>query len=99
MTSALIGAPGFGAPELLLIIFVLLLLFGAKKLPEIARGSGEALRIFKSETKKPETTETTTIPPAPGEIGVRTTQQTTVTESTVQPPRPTEGSTVHDPDR
>ena len=27
------------------------LLFGAKKLPELARGSGRALRIFKAETK------------------------------------------------
>jgi sec-independent protein translocase protein TatA len=40
-----------GAPEILLILLVLVLLFGAKKLPELARGSGRALRIFKSETK------------------------------------------------
>ena len=30
---------------------VLVLLFGATKLPELARGSGRALRIFKAETK------------------------------------------------
>ncbi len=40
-----------GPPEIILIILVLVLLFGAKKLPELARGSGRALRIFKSETK------------------------------------------------
>jgi sec-independent protein translocase protein TatA len=40
-----------GAPEILLILLVLVLLFGAKKLPELARGSGRALRIFKAETK------------------------------------------------
>lgn len=40
-----------GAPEILLILLVVVLLFGAKKLPELARGSGRALRIFKSETK------------------------------------------------
>jgi sec-independent protein translocase protein TatA len=40
-----------GVPELLLILLVLVLLFGAKKLPELARGSGRALRIFKAETK------------------------------------------------
>ena len=40
-----------GAPEIILIIIVLVLLFGAKKLPELARGSGRALRIFKAETK------------------------------------------------
>ena len=38
-----------GAPEIALILLVLTLLFGAKKLPELARGSGRALRIFKSE--------------------------------------------------
>jgi sec-independent protein translocase protein TatA len=40
-----------GAPEIILILAVVVLLFGAKKLPELARGSGRALRIFKSETK------------------------------------------------
>lgn len=41
----------FGPPEFLIILLILVLLFGAKKLPELARGSGRALRIFKSETK------------------------------------------------
>jgi sec-independent protein translocase protein TatA len=44
-------ALGLGAPEIALILIVLVLLFGAKKLPDLARGSGRALRIFKSETK------------------------------------------------
>jgi sec-independent protein translocase protein TatA len=38
-----------GAPEILIVLAILVLLFGAKKLPELARGSGQALRIFKSE--------------------------------------------------
>jgi sec-independent protein translocase protein TatA len=42
---------GLGAPELLIIVGIIVLLFGAKKLPELARGSGRALRIFKAETK------------------------------------------------
>jgi sec-independent protein translocase protein TatA len=42
---------GLGATEILIILLVLVLLFGAKKLPELARGSGRALRIFKAETK------------------------------------------------
>lgn len=42
---------GLGAPELLIIVGIIVLLFGAKKLPELARGSGRALRIFKTETK------------------------------------------------
>ena len=42
---------GLGAPELLILVGIIVLLFGAKKLPELARGSGRALRIFKAETK------------------------------------------------
>ena len=42
---------GLGPTEIILVILVIVLLFGAKKLPELARGSGRALRIFKAETK------------------------------------------------
>jgi sec-independent protein translocase protein TatA len=42
---------GLGPTELLIILAVLVLMFGASKLPELARGSGRALRIFKAETK------------------------------------------------
>ncbi|GAB7007860.1 Sec-independent protein translocase subunit TatA [Nocardioides sp. AN3] len=49
MTSLLLG--GLGTPELILIFLVVILLFGATKLPDLARGSGRALRIFKAETK------------------------------------------------
>jgi sec-independent protein translocase protein TatA len=53
MTHALVLPLAFdlGAPELLIILAVIILLFGASKLPELARGSGRALRIFKAETK------------------------------------------------
>jgi sec-independent protein translocase protein TatA len=62
MRSLLIG--GLGTPELLLILAVVILLFGANKLPDLARGSGRALRIFKAavspiddDTKTPEQRE------------------------------------------
>jgi sec-independent protein translocase protein TatA len=42
---------GLGTPELLIIAFVVLLLFGSKKLPDAARSLGRSLRIFKAETK------------------------------------------------
>ena len=38
-------------PELLVLVLIILLLFGAKRLPDVARGLGRSLRIFKSETK------------------------------------------------
>ncbi|MBU1088238.1 MAG: twin-arginine translocase TatA/TatE family subunit [Candidatus Omnitrophica bacterium] len=37
----------FGMPELVLILFILLLLFGASKLPEIARSMGQSINEFK----------------------------------------------------
>ncbi len=40
-----------GPMEIFLIVFVLVLLFGAKKIPDLARGTGRGLRIFKAETK------------------------------------------------
>ena len=45
MEFLLIG--GIGAPELILIVLVLLLLFGGKKLPELMRGAGRGIREFK----------------------------------------------------
>jgi sec-independent protein translocase protein TatA len=40
-----------GAPEIMLILLLVVLLFGAKKLPDTARGLGRSLRIFKAETR------------------------------------------------
>lgn len=37
--------------ELIILVLVVLVLFGAKKLPEAARGLGRSMRIFKAETK------------------------------------------------
>ena len=36
-----------GAPEIIIILFVVLLLFGAKKLPELAKGLGKGIKEFK----------------------------------------------------
>jgi sec-independent protein translocase protein TatA len=49
MLYPLIGMPQ-GA-EWLVILAIVVLVFGAAKLPDLARGTGQALRIFKSETK------------------------------------------------
>jgi sec-independent protein translocase protein TatA len=49
MTTPLIGMPQ-GA-EWLVILAIVILVFGAAKLPDLARNSGQALRIFKSETR------------------------------------------------
>ena len=43
---------GLGWPELLLIFVAVLLLFGAKRLPEIASGLGKGIREFKKSVKE-----------------------------------------------
>ncbi len=40
-----------GWPELIVILVILLLLFGAKKLPELARGLGKSAKEFRSAIK------------------------------------------------
>ena len=49
MINPMIGMPQ-GA-EWLVILAIVVLVFGAAKLPELARSSGQALKIFKDETK------------------------------------------------
>ena len=41
----------FGAPEILIILVVIILFFGASKIPELARGIGQGIKEFKSATK------------------------------------------------
>jgi len=43
--------PNLRWQELLIIVALVLLLFGAKRLPDAARGLGRSLRVFKAETK------------------------------------------------
>lgn len=50
MLNPMLGMPQ-GA-EWLVILAIVVLVFGAAKLPDLARSSGQALRIFKSETKE-----------------------------------------------
>ncbi len=68
--SSLIGMPQ-GA-EWLIILAIVILVFGAAKLPDLARGTGQALRIFKAETKglRDDDDKTgPTGPAAPGQLG------------------------------
>jgi len=39
--------PAIGMPEMLVIMIVVLLLFGSKRLPDLARGIGKSMREFK----------------------------------------------------
>ncbi len=56
--------PNIRGPELLILVLVVVLLFGAKRLPDAARSVGRSLRIFKAETKG--LVDGETAPDAPG---------------------------------
>jgi len=45
-----IGMPG--GPEMIFIVLIILLLFGAKKIPDLAKGFGKGIREFKDATKE-----------------------------------------------
>jgi sec-independent protein translocase protein TatA len=71
-----------GWPEIIIILVVLLLLFGAKRLPEMGRSLGRGMREFKDAVTNAE-------PPKPAEIGT-TPPAPTTTQSPPASPEPTE---------
>jgi sec-independent protein translocase protein TatA len=40
-----------GIPELLVILFIVILIFGASRLPELGKGLGKGIKNFKAATK------------------------------------------------
>jgi sec-independent protein translocase protein TatA len=54
---------GLGMPELLIILVIILIIFGAGKLPQIGRGLGQGIKNFKEATTK----KHEEIPPATGD--------------------------------
>ncbi|ONH22235.1 Sec-independent protein translocase subunit TatA [Pseudofrankia asymbiotica] len=57
--------PNLGTTEIIIIAVVVMVLFGAKKLPEASRSLGRSLRIFKAETKGLREDDTPAPEPAP----------------------------------
>ncbi len=50
MINPLAFIEGIGGPELIMIMFIILLLFGSNRLPELAKGLGKSVREFKKAT-------------------------------------------------
>lgn len=68
----------FGWPHLLIILAVVLLLFGATKLPALAKGVGQSVKVFRKEIKSDET-------PAEDGTGAGTTTSDAAPTETVKP--------------
>ena len=45
------SAMGLGVPELIIILFIIILIFGANRLPEIGRGIGKGIKNFKESNR------------------------------------------------
>lgn len=50
--TLLLGIGNFGGTEILLIVLAIILLFGAKRIPELFRGMGQGIREFKNASKE-----------------------------------------------
>lgn len=50
--TAMFGLFNLGGGEIILILALVLILFGAKKLPELAKGLGQGIKEFKKATKE-----------------------------------------------
>jgi sec-independent protein translocase protein TatA len=103
--SLLALLPNLGGPDLIIILLIILVLFGAKKLPELARGMGSAIKEF--QKAKDEFTDElhsagktdaakTDVRPAPNTVPQIENQPTVA----AAPPRPTpEQAPASNPDR
>jgi sec-independent protein translocase protein TatA len=82
---------GISLPELLILLIVLLLVFGAKRLPEMGRSLGKGMREFKDGVSGVEESVTTTPtsvelpPPASEPSAHRSTNESSTSESVSEP--------------
>ena len=77
-----------GGWELILVVLVIMVLFGAKRLPEASRSLGRSMRIFKAETKGLREDDEA-VPPVPHTTVQHTTvHDTSYAPTPVAPPTP-----------
>ncbi|VAX26724.1 Twin-arginine translocation protein TatA [hydrothermal vent metagenome] len=65
---------GLGMPELLVVLVIVVVLFGASRLPELGKGIGQAIKNFKKATNEPDEIDVTPKKPV-GESAEKTTAE------------------------
>lgn len=75
--------PSLGPMEIVIIVLLIIVLFGAKKLPDAARSIGRSMRIFKSEVKEMKNDDQT--PEQPQDQGYQQPQQIAPPQNVQQP--------------
>lgn len=60
---------GLGTTELIVILVIVVVLFGASRLPELGRGIGQAIKNFKKATTEPDEIDVTPKKPVEKETG------------------------------
>src|SRR3954468_21202204 len=97
MNFVLASLTNLAGPDLLIILLIVLVLFGAKKLPELARGMGQAVKEF--QKAKDEFTDELhkAAPAAPAAPAVQPAQSTVARADAAPAPAPTQ--TLPDPNQ
>jgi sec-independent protein translocase protein TatA len=90
--NSILGLFNLGGGEIILILALILILFGAKKLPELAKGLGQGIKEFKKATR--EVTEEVSqameeTPPAPKRLSAPSPAQTEPQQTVSQSPSST----------
>ena len=71
-------------PEVIALLVLVLILFGAKKLPELARGLGQGLKEFKKSSKEIQEDLNTAMNEEPSPVPAKRVASTTIPSQTVE---------------
>ena len=93
--NVMFGLFNLGGGEIILILALVLILFGAKKLPELAKGLGQGIKEFKKATRDVtnelhNSMDENTYPPARDNSPPKKISETAVADKTADAPAPTE---------
>ncbi|MHB1490211.1 Sec-independent protein translocase protein TatA [mine drainage metagenome] len=91
---------GLTPAHVIVVLILVVLLFGARRLPDVAKSVGQSLRIFKSEIKDlgaADTAAPSAPPPASPAPAAPTTPSTSPSDPTARPPSSPSAATDTDP--